>query len=49
MPTSRKIIEQRQKAVARVAQMKKTPKKMDNSLSAKYKHDDYDTNESQDS
>ncbi len=49
MPVSRKVIEQIQKAGARVAQMKRTPREMDNSLSDKHKQDDYITDESQDS
>ncbi len=49
MPTSRKAMEQRQEAGARVARMKKTPRRMDNSSSGQYEQDNYDTYESQNS
>ena len=49
MPASRKTMEQRQAAGARAAQMKKTPRRKNSGSSDQHKHDDYDTNESQDS
>ncbi len=49
MPASRKAIEQKQEAGARVARMKKTQKRMDNDLSDQHEQDYYDTDESQDS
>ncbi len=49
MPISKKPMEQRQKAKARIAQIKNAPKRINNSLSDQLKYNDYDTNESQDS
>ena len=49
MPMSKKTIEQRYAAGAKVTQMKKTLKRRDSSLSNQHKHDNYDTNKSQNS
>ena len=49
MQALRKAIEQRQEAGARAAQRKKAPKRIDSGLWNQHKHDDYDTNESEDS
>ena len=49
MPVLRKIIEQRQKAGARAALMKKTSRRMDGNLLDQHEHDDYNTDKSQDS
>ena len=45
MPTSKKIMEQNQKAGARAAPMK-APRKMDSGLSNQHKYDDYNIDES---
>ncbi len=45
MPASRKVMEQRQEAGARVARLKKVPKKIDSGSSDQHKYDDYDTDE----
>lgn len=44
---SKKAIKQRQKAGARVVQMKKKPKKIDSGLLYQYKYDNDDINKSQ--
>ncbi len=49
MPASRKVMEQRQEAGARAAQMKKTPRRMDNGSSDQHEQDDYNTDELQES
>ena len=49
MPALRKTIKQKQAAEARVAQIKKTSRKRNSSLLDQHKHDDYNTNKSQDS
>lgn len=49
MLVSRKTMEQRQKAKTRAVQMKKVSKRMDSSLSIKYKYNNYDIDKSQDS
>ncbi len=49
LPTSKKAMEQRQEAGARATQLKKVSRKIDSGLSNQHEHDDYDTNESQDS
>ena len=49
MPALKKVMEQRQAAGAKAAQVKKTPKKRNSSLSDQYKHDNYNTNKSQNS
>lgn len=46
---SKKLIEQKQEAGARVAQIKKVIKRIDSNLLDKYKHYDYFTDKSQDS
>ncbi len=46
MPVSRKAMEQRQEARARTAQMKKTPRRIDNGSLDQHKQDNYDTDES---
>ena len=48
MPALKKAIEEKQATRARAKQIIKTPKRRNNGLSDQYKHDDYDTNESQD-
>lgn len=39
-------MKQKQKAGARVTQMKNIPKRIDSNLLDQYKHDDYNTNKS---
>lgn len=45
MPTLRKAMEQKQRAVTKAIQMKKAPKQIDSGLSNRHKYDDYDTDE----
>ncbi len=49
IPASRKAMDQKQEAGARVARVKKTPRRMDNDSSDQHEQDYYDTDESQDS
>ena len=49
MPASRKAIEQRQETGARAAQRKKAPRRINSGSWDQHEHDDYDTNESEDS
>ena len=49
MLASRKAMEQKQEAGARAAQRKKESKRIDSSSWDQHKHDDYDTNELEDS
>ncbi len=49
MSASIKVLEQKQKTVAKVAQMKKALKRIDSGSLDQHKYNDYNTNKSQDS
>ena len=49
MPASKKVMKQRQEAGAKAVQRKKAPTRIDSGLWDQHEHDDYDTNELEDS